>query len=91
MCETERQTERQTNAEVFWEYSTLVKAFAKAMELIHIFCSAQLYILLKIYTIPKKIPFRVYSTGVHPEKNYQQIYLIYIQIISIVFPKKEYK
>ena len=37
---TNRQTDRQTNAEVFWEYSTLVKAFAKAMEIIHIFCSA---------------------------------------------------
>ena len=35
-----KMTNRQTNAEVFWDYSTLVKAFAKAMKLIHIFCSA---------------------------------------------------
>ena len=33
-------TNRQTNTEVFWEYSTLVKAFSKTMELIHIICSA---------------------------------------------------
>ena len=44
---------RQTNAEVFWEYSTLVKAFAKAMELIHIFAQLK-KLFAKILYISKK-------------------------------------